>query len=298
MIISKNSSSSFILFFLLFLLLSQSVYAENKTALYQPVFSKNKVLAALDKCNSYFNQLAHQLKEKVNPITGAYAPAPVLDKNDLSSIRKALSLDQGGGAVSVNINPFTPEIAEKIRQAIHVPNRGGNYLAANGLPGLGFNLRIYDKEWTLFKDWLLSKTQIISSEEIDQFRKEVDQFLLEVRQTILKTDGQKTKPKFFVIRTDQILYFTPPHRHTEQEYDRVYISASIAPVGLGTYYELKTPTGKQQKALPRSVHTTIMSEKGRMKVLSESGEPTLHGTPNPVKDRLYLIGLFVREKSD
>ena len=131
----------------------------------------------------------------------------MLDRNDTTSIRQALSVSEGDGAAIVNINPFTPEIAEKVRQAIHDSfiSKTVQYIVRNGLPGLGFNFRSYEEDWEAFRNWLLSDKGIVSSEEVDQFRRDMDEYLHQVRQTISKTDGRNIELKFFVIRTDRMI---------------------------------------------------------------------------------------------
>ena len=274
------------------LLMSQTTYAEDKPSSCQSFFAVNGAIVT-----NVISQSRQRARENLFPEI-SYISGTVLDQNNTIYIYQALSVSRGNGAAIIDINPFTPELAEKIRQAIHEassdPKR--NYANRNGLSGLGFHQSYYEEDWKDFKAWLLEKQQIISSEEIDQFQQQVDEYLHQVKQLILRTDRQNIKLKFFVIRTDKILYFTPGHRHTEPEYDAIYLTASIAPVGLGTYY-VKSFDGKQQRVLPRSGHTVIMSDRRRMKTFAEEGYlPVFHGTPHDIDKRLIILSVF--EKSD
>lgn len=265
-----------------------------------------KNLAVIDTIKSNLVQSTQQLRENFFP-TIDYFDGPVLDQNDTLSIRQALSVSEGDGAAIVNINPFTPEIAEKVRQAIHdsFASKTLHYTAKNGLLGLGFNFRSYEEDWRDFKRWLLSDKGTISSEEIDQFRREVDEYLHQVKQIALRTDGHQVKLKFLIIRTDKMIrhsrrnpnpanrstYFILKHKHTDKEYKNYYLGASIAPVGLSTYY-MRAFEGDQQKVLSRSGNAVIMTELGRITALSEEGEPPTHGTPGYRKERLVLLSEF------
>ena len=85
----------------------------------------------------------------------------------------------------------------------------------------------YEEDWETFKKWLLSKTQIISSEDIDQFRQEVDEFLSEIKQAILKADGQDIKLSYFVIRASRVHPFDLPHSHGVYSNLDKYLTATI-----------------------------------------------------------------------
>ena len=286
-----------------YLLLLQTAHAEEKTALCWRVWAAKGSLS-VNAIRSNLDQSAQRLRERFFPTIG-YFDGPVLDRNDTTSIRQALSVSEGDGAAIVDINPFTPEIAEKVRQAIHDSfiSKTDQYSVRNGLPGLGFNFRSYEEDWGAFRNWLLSDKGIISSEEVDQFRREMDEYLHQVKQTILKTDGRNIELKYFVIRTDRMIrtvtvgargrmsYFVRGDRHISSGYDEYHISASIAPVGWSTYY-VRSFDERQRKLLSRSGHTLIMSEKGRIRTLSEQGDPTLHGTPGQFRKRLFILSIF------
>lgn len=283
------------------LLMLQTTHAEDKKSLCQVVFDPENV----DVINTS-NQIAgQQLKEDFSSkrdnsseSVEDYISGSVLDQNNAISIRQALSVSRGYGAAIVNVNTFTPELAEKIRLAIHeaLSDPKNNYADRNGLPGLGFFGSLYEEDWTEFKIWLLEKQRKVFSTEIDRFRHQVDEYLYQVKDLIFRTDRQNIKLKFFVIRTDKILYFIDAHRHIEPEYDTVYLTTSIAPVGLGTYYE-KWVDGKQQRVLPHWGNTVIMSDKARMKTFSEEDyTPVFHGTPHGLEKRLIILSVF--EKSD
>lgn len=265
------------------LLLFQTTHAEDKQSLCQGTFAK-KSIALVGSMKSRLNQSVQHFRAKFFPTIG-YFPGPVLDPNDSISIRQALSVSEGDGAAIIDINPFSPEIAEKIRQAIDYSSRGHHYPIRRSLS----NLVSYEDNWKAFKTLLLG-TQIISSEEIDQFRKEMEEYLHQVKQVILRTDGQSIELLFSFIQIDNV-FFVPEHRHTSALFKDVYVTANIAPIGWNTYY-WKVMDGERRKVLSHSGHTTILSDLRRINTISERGDPLLHGSPSKRQKRLLIISLF------
>ena len=262
-----------------------------------PVFSSNKAGCRgtfINKLKSHFNQVVHQIKDRFHsPYAGYVTPRFVFDKNDVNSIREALSVDKGDGAAIVDINPFTRELAEKIRDTIHRSS-----ILKNLDPDsyeISFMLKSYEGDWKKFTEQLLLGSQNISHKEIEQFRKEVDQFLNEVRQTIFQTDGQHINPVRISIGTDKINEFMELHSHISGT--RYYVTATIAPIGLSTYY-MKFTNGKWKKVLSRSGHTTLFSENKRIQTFSEERFPVLHGTPTKWRKRLFLFAVFEKDSMD
>lgn len=116
---------------------------------------------------------------------------------------------------------------------------------------------------------MLSGNQIISSEEIDQFRHEVDEYLDQVKQTILKMDGRNIELIFLSIRTEQMRRgFIIKHAHDKFEHVHWYISAAVAPVGLGTYY-VQSLNGERKNPIS---FRTYPSHDGTEKNKSSFGE--------------------------
>ena len=263
------------------LLLFQTSYAEDKASLCQGAFAA-KSTTFVQPAQSYLGRSIQKLRAKIFPSIG-YFDGPVLDSNDFISIRQALSVSEGNGATIINVNPFTPEIAKKMRLAFIEANPSRNdYLLGEKVKGVFGHTYFED-----FKSWLLSQTQKVSSAEIEQFQKEMEEYLYQVRYIILKTDRQNIDLIHTVIRTDQSLRFVQGHRHGNSSHNDFYLISSIAPVGWNTFY-----MRGRQKVLSRLGHTTILSEQDRVKTLLEKGELPYHGTPKSKTNRLHLMSVF------
>lgn len=294
--------SVFLLIF--YFLLFQTAYATNEVTDKKPSFCQlqfiEKIKAVSGITKSYLKKPAHSLKKGINSVLERrYIQWPVLDQNDFHSIHQALSTTQSDGAAIIDIRPFTPELAEKIRKAILLAkprsyHRGYFIENSEKLTFEGFR---YEEDWETFKKWLLSKTQIISSEDIDQFRQEVDEFLSEIKQAILKADGQDIKLSYFVIRASRVHHFDLPHSHGVYSNLDKYLTATIAPVGLSTYYYHTNRKGnrwlpKKIKVFSPSGHAIIMAETTRAEHFSENRDLVVHGPPSSLNPRLFLISLF------
>lgn len=98
------------------LFISQMTHAKKQRTRCERVWNRTSS-SVVDVMRLYMAQPVQQLKEKLfSP--RVYFSGSILDRNDISSIRQALSLSTGDGAAIIDINPFTPEIAEKVRQSI------------------------------------------------------------------------------------------------------------------------------------------------------------------------------------
>lgn len=281
------------------LLLSQTAYAkdkalENETSSCQHPFLKKITTVARD-AKSGLIQSVKSLEKTRTAVAGylpaGYSPGTVLDRNDSQSIHQALSVIQGDGAAIININPFTLKIAEKLRKAI----RASFFLSDQFI----FRQASYEEDWGEFiNGWLLPKTRIISPEEIDQFRKELEKFLSEIKQTILEVDGQIVELETLAIRAGGIAYITPAHTHAGETDS--YIVATIAPVGLSTYYYINNNRWRAalKKVISPSEHTVVLSNPDRVKTLSENRKLVLHGTPFRLRKRLLILASFKKSRLD
>ena len=232
-----------------------------------------------------------------------------LEPNDIISIRQSLSDDS---AAIVNINTFSLEIAEKMRQAIHdasSKNSGMPFFSSTKPGYFYFNPEkrnavqelvlkssngSFEKDWRNFKAWLQNKTQIISSEEIEQFQKEVDEYVEQIKQMISEVDGQSIELYRFVIRTEKGR-FEPGHKHTSFGRNPNYILASIAPIGLGTFY-MRSFDVVGDRIVSNSGHTVILSEGGRIRKMREPAFYPFHGTPGISEERLFFLFSFTLSK--
>lgn len=272
------------------LFISQMTHAEKQKTPCWRVWNRTSS-SVFNAMRLYMVQPVQQLKESLFSPRVYFLGFP-FDHNDISSIRQALSLDKGDGAAIVDINPFTPEIAEKVRQAINASYSSELHFLRH--------LVVFEEEgdWEIFQNRLLSDNRIISSEEVNQFRQEVDEYLAQVKQTILKMDGRNIELTFLAIRTEQMRRGFVKHAHDKPAHAHWYVSASVAPVGLGTYY-VQSLNGERKKILSHSGHTLLMTDQRRIRILSERGDPPSHGTPlyswfNPhyQGERLFLLGVF------
>lgn len=282
----------------------------------QPAYSTEKISLCwssfVDSVGFYFKTRLQILKDT----PPQYVSGSVLKQNDIASIRGALNLQNGEGAAIVNVNTFTLEIAEKMRRAIQDASSKNERLPRhtlpekplyfhfharkrNFVPELILNRRgsSFDRDWKDFKAWLQEKTQVISSEEIDQFRKEIDEYIDQIKQMILEVDGQNIELNQLIIRTEKGR-FVSGHTHGPrlQKYpahfpaDFVpdYITASIAPIGLSTFYTNQQNT-RGVRILSYSGDTVILSEEDRIEKMKEPGSFPFHGTPGILKERLILL---------
>ena len=263
----------------------------------QPSFSSFSIK---QKCQDTFaniarvfpGQFVHKIINRLHsPLADYVTIRSVMDKNDLSTIRGALSVDKGDGAAIVNIHSFPSKLVKKIRKAIHKAIIE-DPLDDTYFIGMDFRLKSYKSDWETFENWLLSRTKIISSKEIQQFKEEVDQYLYEIKQTILKTDGVNIEPVFTLIRTEIMSVLTDDHRPNNPNH---YLISNTALVGSSAYYQ-QLFRGKWRRILSRSGDTLLLSGLGRVNTFSESGLTVMHGTPARQGKRLILISVF--EKTD
>ena len=113
---------------------------------------------------------------------------------------------------------------------------------------------------------------------------------------ILEIDGQNVELYEFIIRTEEGR-FVSGHSHnpglivlpTSGPIPE-YVVASIAPVGLSTFYTRRPFDGT--RVLSYSGHTVVMSEAGRKKKIRETGSLPFHGTPDILKERFLLLFSF------
>ena len=287
------------------LLLYQPAYAVKKTFLCRNLFVNS--LVAHIETNLYKSK--NKSKQDFTPLQ--YVFGPVLESNDITSIQQALNVD---GAAIVNINTFTREIAEKMRQAIHEASSKNSklpffkqkkpdyfYFNPEGkhfVPELSFvpKNKLLEKDWRDFKEWLESKTQIISSEEIGQFQTEVNEYIAQIKQMILEVDKQEVELDSFYIRTEKGR-FEPGHKHYElgrlplRRYNPKYITVSISPIGLSTFYTKPLDTTRK-RMISDLGHTVVLSERDRIRKMKKPRSLPFHGTPNIFKERLFLLFLF------
>ena len=290
------------------LLICQSTYAVKKPFLCRSFFVHSFV--------SHMKTSQHRSKEDFTP--PRYVSGSVLEPNDVISIRQALSVQHGDGAAIVNINTFTLEIAKKMRQAIisaseknskqpwfqtkpmyfhyHPEKRG--FISI--LPFVS-RKGSFEKDWRDFKAWLRKNTQIISSEEIDQFQKEVDEYVDQIKQVILEVDGKGIELEQFDIRLENGFVVEEGHEH--YEFGRLpfglhvpnYITATVAPIGLSTFYTRSSDiTG--DRMVSYSGHTVVMTERDRIRKIKEPGFLPFHGTPGISKERLFFLFSFKASK--
>ena len=292
------------------LLLCQPAYSTKKTSCWSS-FSNN--------VSWYFKTRLQILKEDFT--LPRYVSGSVLEPNDITPIRQALSYPNGDATAIVNINTFTLEIAEKMRQAIQEASSKNERLPKYTLPekSLYFHSRdrrrnfvpelqlkaidgSFEKDWGDFKAWLQDKTQIISLEEIEQFQREVDEYADQIKQMILEVDGQNVELYDLIIRTEKGRYVSGHTHHrgvfTFKRSDPngepfPYITASIAPIGLSTFYTRSRPYNSKDYILSYSGHTVILSEEGRIEKMGHTFFP-YHGTPFTSKKRFYLLFTFIR----
>ena len=284
------------------LLLCQPAYSTKRTSCWSS-FSNN--------VRWYFKTRLQILKEDFT--LPRYVSGSVLEPNDITSIRQALSYPNGDAAAIVNINTFTLEIAEKMRQAIqdassknerlpkytlpekplyfHFRDRGRNFVPELQLKAIDGS---FEKDWGDFKAWLQDKTQIISLEEIEQFQREVDEYVDQIKQMILEVDGQNVEFYNLIIRTEKGRYVSG-HKHGPRlikfptnDLIPFYITASIAPIGLSTFYTRSRPYNSKDYILSYSGHTVLLSEEGRIEKMGHTFFPK-HGTPITSKKRFFLL---------
>ena len=82
------------------MLLFQTTYAKDKSLSRQSAFA-TKRSALTSTIKSHLSQSAQRLRANLFPTIG-YFDGPVLDSNDFSSIRQALSVNEGDGAAIID----------------------------------------------------------------------------------------------------------------------------------------------------------------------------------------------------